>query len=164
METSKRRSCAETQESNSIRTSITLTRRLSFQETVCKRIDDNIVSIQNQQNNCDTSSISPVLDQQENTNEAIASSRRLVQRFILPHYSPFKAMHDLYYLSAALRSYCGVRMSVNCDRRRPITTIVELSPDQGNTSSEDLHFSQETPTMSLTLLAQGTKFICLFCF
>ncbi|CAF2952776.1 unnamed protein product [Rotaria sp. Silwood2] len=111
METSKSRSCAETQESNSIRTSITLTRRLSFQETVCKRIDDNIV-----------------------------------------------------FISAASRSYCGVRMSVDCDRRRPITTIVELSPDQGNTSSEDLHFSQETPTMSLTLLAQGTKFICLFCF
>ncbi|CAF2881597.1 unnamed protein product [Rotaria sp. Silwood2] len=80
-------------------------------------------------------------------------------------------IHHVFYLnylkanrSAALRSYCGIRMSVDCDRRRPISTIVELSPDQGNTSSDDLHFSQETPTMSLTPLAQGTKFICLFCF
>ncbi|CAF4748241.1 unnamed protein product, partial [Rotaria sp. Silwood2] len=47
-------------------------------------------------------------------------------------------------------------MSVDCGRRRPINTIVELSPDQENTSSEDLQLSQETPRMLLTPLAQGT--------
>ncbi|CAF4270418.1 unnamed protein product, partial [Rotaria sp. Silwood2] len=45
METPKSRSSAETQGSNSMRISTTSTKRLSFQETVCGRIDDNIVLI-----------------------------------------------------------------------------------------------------------------------
>ncbi len=39
--------------------------------------------------------------------------------------------------------------------RRPISTIVELSPDQAQTSTEDLHFGRELHRMSLTPLAHG---------
>ena len=39
--------------------------------------------------------------------------------------------------------------------RRPMSTIVELSPDQAKTSSEDLNFRREIPRMSLTPLAHG---------
>ncbi|CAF4712719.1 unnamed protein product, partial [Rotaria sp. Silwood2] len=66
------------------------------------------------------------------------------------------SQHEEANRLAALRSYRSVRMSVDCGRRRPINTIVELSPDQENTSSEDLQLSQETPRMLLTPLAQGT--------
>ncbi|CAF3421185.1 unnamed protein product [Rotaria socialis] len=54
----------------------------------------------------ETSSIVPVLDQQENTNEAIASSRRLGQRFIILHYSPFKAVWDWVVILLVL--YTGI--------------------------------------------------------
>ncbi|CAF4052349.1 unnamed protein product [Rotaria magnacalcarata] len=54
----------------------------------------------------ETSSILPVLNQQENTNEAIASSRRLGQRFIILHYSPFKAVWDWVVILLVL--YTGI--------------------------------------------------------
>lgn len=38
---------------------------------------------------------------------------------------------------------------------RPMSTIVELSPEQAQTSSEDLNFGRELPRMSLTPLAHG---------
>ncbi len=38
--------------------------------------------------------------------------------------------------------------------RRPMSTIVELSPDQAQ-ASEDLNFRRELPRMSLTPLAHG---------
>ncbi|CAF5024377.1 unnamed protein product, partial [Rotaria socialis] len=44
--------------------------------------------------------------QQENTNEAIASSRRLGQRFIILHYSPFKAVWDWVVILLVL--YTGI--------------------------------------------------------
>jgi len=36
-----------------------------------------------------------------------------------------------------------------------MSTIVELSPDQAKTSSEDLNFRRELPRMSLTPLAHS---------
>ena len=55
-----------------------------------------------------------------------------------------------------LRSYRGVRMSVDAGTsRRPMSTIVELSPEQAQTSTEDLHFGKEIPRVSLTPLAHG---------
>ncbi len=39
--------------------------------------------------------------------------------------------------------------------RRSMSTIVELSPDQANTSTEDLRFGRELPRMSLTPLAHS---------
>lgn len=45
--------------------------------------------------------------------------------------------------------------------RRPMNTIVELSPDQTQASSEDLNFRRELPRMSLTPLAHSKiRFIC----
>ncbi|CAF4604738.1 unnamed protein product [Rotaria sp. Silwood1] len=66
------------------------------------------------------------------------------------------SQHEEANRLAALRSYHGVRMSLDGGRRRPISTTVELSPDQANTSSEDLQFSQKASRMSLTPLAYGT--------
>lgn len=56
---------------------------------------------------------------------------------------------------AALRSYRGVRMSIDGGKRRPVNTIVELSPDHAHTSSEDLEYHHEPPRLSLTPLAHG---------
>ena len=43
-----------------------------------------------------------------------------------------------------LQSYRGVRMSIDASAiRRPMSTIVELSPEQAQTSSEDLNFGRE---------------------
>jgi len=51
---------------------------------------------------------------------------------------------------SALQSYRSLRMSIDAGRSRlPMNTIVELSPEQAQTSTEDL------PRMSLTPLAQG---------
>ncbi|CAF3836613.1 unnamed protein product, partial [Rotaria sp. Silwood1] len=87
-----------------------------------------------------------------------------IQTLIRQHRPKLQTDRQLSLLSqheeanrlAALHSYRGVRMSLDGGRRRPISTIVELSPDQANTSSEDLQFGQEVPRMSLTPLAQGT--------
>ncbi|CAF5043272.1 unnamed protein product, partial [Rotaria magnacalcarata] len=54
----------------------------------------------------ETSSNLPVLNQKRNTNEAIASSRRLGQRFIILHYSPFKAVWDWVVILLVL--YTGI--------------------------------------------------------
>jgi hypothetical protein len=55
-------------------------------------------------------------------------------------------------------------MSMSVDTgaaRRPMSTIVELSPDQAKSSPEDLHFRRELPRMSLTPLAHSKiRFIC----
>lgn len=78
----------------------------------------------------------------------------------------FDRMVDPYDLSlhsyletdklSVLRSYRGVRMSVDAGTsRRSMSTIVELSPEQAQTSSEDLHFGKEIPRVSLTPLAHG---------
>ena len=59
---------------------------------------------------------------------------------------------------AVLQSYRGVRMSVDAgNTRRPMSTIVELSPDQAKTSTEDLDFRRDLPRMSLTPLAHGSR-------
>ncbi|CAF3677107.1 unnamed protein product [Rotaria sordida] len=88
-----------------------------------------------------------------------------IQTLIRQHRPKLQSDRQLSLLSqheeanrlAALRSYRGVRMSIDGGRRRrPISTIVELSPDQANTSSEDLEFSQETSRVSLGPLAHGT--------
>jgi hypothetical protein len=51
-------------------------------------------------------------------------------------------------------------MSIDSNQRRPMSTIVELSPDQAQTSTEDSNFRRELPRMSLTPLAQSkTLFI-----
>jgi hypothetical protein len=47
-------------------------------------------------------------------------------------------------------------MSIDMGARRPMGTIVELSPDQAHSSSEDLHVSRELPRMSLTPLVHGS--------
>ncbi|CAF3809577.1 unnamed protein product, partial [Rotaria sp. Silwood1] len=140
METSKSKSSAETQESNSLRTSTTSTRQLSFQGTV--RRTQRLMRVLRTMNalnesrrithfgsnigehipyqrrgamtlekiksaeSSETSSITPVLGQQENANEAIASSRRLGQRFIILHYSPFKAVWDWIVILLVL--YTGI--------------------------------------------------------
>lgn len=56
---------------------------------------------------------------------------------------------------APLRSFRGVRNSIDCGVRRPMSTIVELSPDQAHASSEELGFVRDLPRLSLTPLAQG---------
>ncbi|CAF1529536.1 unnamed protein product, partial [Adineta steineri] len=56
----------------------------------------------------------------------------------------------------AIRSYHGVRMSIDSTTRRPISTIVELSPDQAYTSGETKLLECEQRRMSLTPLVQGT--------
>ena len=56
---------------------------------------------------------------------------------------------------SALQSYRAVRMSMDAGVRRPMSTIVELSPDQALTSVENLHFARDLPRPSLTPLAQG---------
>ena len=48
-------------------------------------------------------------------------------------------------------------MSIDGSTRRPMSTIVELSPDQANTSTEELDFDRELTKMSLTPLAQGER-------
>ena len=54
-----------------------------------------------------------------------------------------------------LRSFRGVRKSIDDGVRRPMSTIVELSPDQAHPSSEELDFARDMPRLSLTPLAQG---------
>ena len=54
-----------------------------------------------------------------------------------------------------LRSYRGARKSIDVGVLRPMSTIVELSPDQAQMSSEDFGFLREGPRLSLTPLAQG---------
>lgn len=58
----------------------------------------------------------------------------------------------------ALKSYHGVRMSIDSDTRRPISTIVELSSNQVHMSSEDLEYKFEQPRMSLIPLVHGKNF------
>jgi len=48
-------------------------------------------------------------------------------------------------------------MSIDTNVRRPMSTIIELSPNQAHTSSEDLHFGRDLARMSLTPLAHGKK-------
>ncbi|CAF1395631.1 unnamed protein product [Rotaria magnacalcarata] len=57
---------------------------------------------------------------------------------------------------SVLRSYRGVHMSIDGVIRRPISTIVELSPDQAHPSAEELGYTKEQPRMSLIPLAHGT--------
>jgi hypothetical protein len=47
-------------------------------------------------------------------------------------------------------------MSIDAGVRRPMGTIVELTPDQAHTSADDLHFGRGSARISLTPLAQGT--------
>lgn len=48
-------------------------------------------------------------------------------------------------------------MSVDAgNTRRPMSTIVELSAEQAQASSEDLHVDGDLARMSLTPLAHGT--------
>ncbi|CAF1431124.1 unnamed protein product [Adineta ricciae] len=54
----------------------------------------------------ETSSVSPVLGQSTNATAAAASSRRLGQRFIILHYSPFKAVWDWVVILLVL--YTGI--------------------------------------------------------
>lgn len=60
---------------------------------------------------------------------------------------------------AALKSYRGVRMSVDITSRRPMSTIVELSPEQAQTSTEDLNFGRDLPRLSLTPLAHSKMWL-----
>jgi hypothetical protein len=46
-------------------------------------------------------------------------------------------------------------MSIDAGMRRPMNTIVELSPEQAQTSAGELDFSREQSRMSLSSLAQG---------
>ena len=54
-----------------------------------------------------------------------------------------------------LQSYGNTRMSIESNLRRPMNTIVELSPEQTHTSIEDLDFSRDETRTSLSPLAQG---------
>ncbi|CAF1603901.1 unnamed protein product [Rotaria sp. Silwood1] len=54
------------------------------------------------------------------------------------------------------RSYCGIHMSTDSSIRRQMTTIVELSPEQAQTSTKDLDLEREETMTSLIPLAQGT--------
>lgn len=56
---------------------------------------------------------------------------------------------------AALRSYRGIRMSLDQGNRRTMNTIVELSPDQAQLSPDDIDFSRDSGGVSLSPLAQG---------
>lgn len=56
---------------------------------------------------------------------------------------------------AALRSYRGIRMSLDQGNRRTMNTIVELSPEQAQTSPEEIDFSRDSGGVSLSPLAQG---------
>lgn len=57
-----------------------------------------------------------------------------------------------------MQSYRSLRMSIDAGRSRiPMNTIVELSPEQAQASTEDLHFGRDLPRMSLTPLAQSTR-------
>lgn len=47
-------------------------------------------------------------------------------------------------------------MSIEAGMRRPMTTIVELSPEQALTSADELNFTRDDNRTSLSPLAQGT--------
>ncbi len=57
-----------------------------------------------------------------------------------------------------LRSYHSIRMRNEAKIRRVMSTIVELSPEQAQPSTENCDFDQEEKRTSLSPLAQG-KFI-----
>ena len=67
----------------------------------------------------------------------------------------------IYFLSleanrlSVLRSYHGLRVSMDAGMRRPMNTIVELSPEQAQTPADELDFGREQSRMSLSSLAQG---------
>lgn len=47
-------------------------------------------------------------------------------------------------------------MSLDQGNRRPMNTIVELSPEQAQISPEEIDFSRDSGGVSLSPLAQGT--------
>jgi hypothetical protein len=53
------------------------------------------------------------------------------------------------------RSFRGNRSTNDSNQRRMMSTIVELSPEQGQISNADLDFDQEDQRTSLSPLAQG---------
>lgn len=48
-------------------------------------------------------------------------------------------------------------MSLDQGNRRAMNTIVELSPEQAQTSPEEIDFSRDSGGVSLSPLAQGKK-------
>ena len=59
--------------------------------------------------------------------------------------------------ATALGLYSGVRLSIDKGVKKPMNTIVELSPDQAQISLEDLGLVEERPTQSLSPLIQGSN-------
>lgn len=97
----------------------------------------------------------PKLQAERRSSTMSQHNEGLIERMVDPYVLFLHSCLEADKLSV-LKSYRGVRMSVDAGTsRRPMSTIVELSPEQAQTSSEDLHFGKEIPRVSLTPLAHG---------
>jgi hypothetical protein len=97
-------------------------------------------------------------DQVSSVNEKMVNFLKTTNNRLIIYFPSLEANR-----LSVLRSYHGLRMSLDAGMRRPMNTIVELSPEQAQTPTDELHFSREQSRMSLSSLAQGkSRYIYIY--